>query len=221
MSALDQRGIDNKMIALDGTPTKQNLGADPRPGDIKYRDVNGDGEINSDDYVPIGYGVIPEINYGFGFSLGYKGFDASIFFNGVGNVTRIIGGNNLYGGAASNALVQGQVFADVTKRSWSVTHTADAEYPRFALASPANNLVPSTFWQKDMSFLRLKNAEIGYSFPKKLTKQMHLSALRVYIQGANLLLFSKFKLWDPELSSSYGNVYPMTRNVSMGVNVNF
>jgi len=69
--------------------------------------------------------------------------------------------------------------------------------------------------------LRLKNAELGYTFPKKWTKKAGISTLRVYLQGVNLLTFSKFKLWDPELESSYGNVYPLTRNVSLGVNINF
>ena len=192
-----------------------------QPGDIKYRDINGDGKVDADDYVAIGYTTMPEINYGFGFSMNFKGFDASVFFSGVANVTRIIGGNNLYGGAASNALVQGQIFSDVALNSWSVNHQADAPYPRFSLAVPSNNLVPSTYWQKDMSFLRLKNAEIGYTIPKKVLKQLHLSAVRVFVQGVNLLTFSEFKLWDPELSSSYGNVYPLTKNISMGLNVNF
>ena len=212
-------GLFMSQEEIDAWPT-QTFGT-VQPGDIKYRDINGDGQVDADDYVPIGYSVMPEINYGFGLSLNYKGWDASVFFSGVGHVTRIIGGNNLYGGAASNALVQGQVFADVTEKSWSVTHSADAEYPRFSLAVPANNIVPSTYWQKDMSFLRLKNAEIGYTLPKKWIQKIGMSSMRVYAQGANLLTFSKFKLWDPELNSSYGNVYPLTRNVSIGLNINF
>ena len=191
------------------------------PGDIKYRDINGDGQVDAYDVVSIGYTSVPEINYGFGLSLGWKGIDASVFFSGMAHVTRIIGGYNLYGGAATNVKVQGQIFADVAEKSWSVTHTADAEYPRFATETPANNLRASTFWQKDMSFLRLKNAELGYTLPKKMTERAGLSAVRVYMQGVNLLTFSKFKLWDPELSSSYGNVYPLTRNVSLGLNLNF
>ena len=139
----------------------------------------------------------------------------------MAHVTRIIGGYNLYGGAATNVKVQVLIFADVAEKSWSVIHTADAEYPRFATETPANNLRASTFWQKDMSFLRLKNAELGYTLPKKMTERAGLSAVRVYMQGVNLLTFSKFKLWDPELSSSYGNVYPLTRNVSLGLNLNF
>ena len=191
------------------------------PGDIKYRDINGDGQVDAYDVVAIGYTSVPEINYGFGISLGWKGIDASVFFSGMSHVTRIIGGYNLYGGAATNVKVQGQIFADVAEKSWSVTHQPDAEYPRFATETPANNLRASTFWQKDMSFLRLKNAELGYTLPRNWTKKAGISTIRIYLQGVNLLTFSQFKLWDPELSSSYGNVYPLTRNVSLGLNLNF
>ena len=191
------------------------------PGDIKYRDINGDCIGNDFDKVAIGYTTIPEINYGFGLSLGWKGIDASVFFSGMAHVTRIIGGYNLYGGAATNVLIQGQIFADVAEKSWSVTHDPHAEYPRFSVETPANNQIASTYWQKDMSFLRLKNAELGYTFPKKWTQKAGISTARIYLQGVNLLTFSRFKLWDPELESAYGNVYPLTRNVSLGLNLNF
>ena len=204
---------------IDIWPT-QTFGA-VAPGDIKYRDVNGDGIVDNYDKVPIGYTSVPEINYGFGLSASWKGVDVSVFFSGMDHVTRIIGGKNLYGGAATNVKVQGQIFADVAERSWSVNPSPDAAYPRFASETPKNNLEPSTFWQKDMGFLRLKNAELGYTLPRKWTKKAGISTARIYLQGVNLLTFSQFKLWDPELSSSYGNVYPLTRNVSLGVNLNF
>lgn len=212
-------GLFMSQEEIDAWPT-QTFGA-VQPGDIKYRDVNGDGQVDAYDVVPIGYTSIPEINYGFGLSLSWKGVDASVFFSGMAHVTRIIGGYNLYGGAASNVKVQGQIFADVAEKSWSVTHSPDAEYPRFSTETAANNLRASTFWQKDMSFLRLKNAEIGYTFPKKWTSKIKMSTLRIYVQAVNLATFSHFKLWDPELESSYGNVYPLTRNVSFGLNINF
>ena len=219
-----QRGLIAEGIFMDqeeiDTWPKQTFG-EVQPGDIKYRDINGDGQVDDYDVVAIGYTTVPEINYGFGLSLGWKGFDASVFFSGMDHVTRIIGGYNLYGGAASNVLVQGQIFADVAEKSWSVTHDPHAEYPRFSTETPTNNQRASTFWQKDMSFLRLKNAELGYTLPKKWTKPIGISTVRIYLQGVNLLTFSKFKLWDPELSSSYGNVYPLTKNVSLGLNLNF
>ena len=212
-------GLFSSQEEIDAWPT-QTFGA-VQPGDIKYRDINGDGQVDAYDVVPIGYTSVPEINYGFGISLSWKGVDASVFFSGMAHVTRIIGGYNLYGGAATNVLVQGQIFADVAEKSWSVTGDPNAEYPRFSTETPANNLRASTYWQKDMSFLRLKNAELGYTFPKKYTKRLNISTTRVYLQGVNLLTFSKFKLWDPELESSYGNVYPLTKNVSLGLNMNF
>ena len=119
----------------------------------------------------IGYTTVPEINYGFGVSLGWKGLDVSVFFSGVGHVTRIIGGYNLYGGASSY-IRQGQIFADVAKNRWSLANPdPNAKYPRMSTTRMENNLQKSTYWQRDMSFLRLKNAEIGYTLPKAWTRR--------------------------------------------------
>ena len=192
-----------------------------QPGDIKYKDINGDGQVDQYDMVAIGYTTIPEINYGFGLSLGYKGFDASVFFSGVGHVSRQIGGSNLYG-ASSSPQLTGQVFKDVAKNHWTVENPdINAPYPRLGTTRSNNNVQTSDYWTRDMSFLRLKNAEIGYTLPKRVTKKAGISALRVYVAGTNLLTFSNFKLWDPELDTAYGTRYPITRNVSLGLNINF
>ena len=199
---------------------KQDFGT-VRVGDIKYRDINGDGVVNTFDRVAIGYTTVPEINYGFGVSLGWKGLDFSVFFSGVANVTRIIGGYNLYG-MASNYIRQGQIFADVAENRWSLANPdPNAKYPRMSTTRMENNLQASTYWLRDMSFLRLKNAEIGYTLPKAWTKKAGLSTVRVYVQGVNLLTFSDFDLWDPELEASYGNQYPTVRTVTVGLNLNF
>ena len=191
------------------------------PGDIKYRDINGDGVVNTYDKVTIGYTVVPEINYGFGVSLGFKGFDASVFFSGVGHVTRIITGNNLFG-ATADIKYEGQIFADVARNRWTPDNPdPNAPYPRLSLEKVTNNQQASTYWQKDMSFMRLKNAELGYTLPKNLTKKMGLSTTRIYLQGVNLLTFSKFKLWDPELATANGSAYPNIRSYSIGLNLNF
>ena len=184
-------------------------------------DINGDGVVNTFDKVAIGYTLVPEINYGFGASLKWKGIDVSVFFSGVGHVTRIIGGYNLYGGA-SNYIRQGQIFADVAENRWSLANPdPNAKYPRMSTTRMENNLQKSTYWQRDMSFLRLKNAEIGYTLPKAWTKKAGLSTVRFYLQGVNLLTFSDFDLWDPELEADYGNQYPTVRTVTLGVNLNF
>ena len=191
------------------------------PGDIKYRDINNDGVVDVYDKVAIGYTTIPEINYGFGISLGWKGIDASVFFSGVAHVTRIINGNNLFG-ATADIKYEGQIFADVARNRWTPENpNVNAPYPRLSLENVTNNQQASTYWQRDMSFLRLKNAEIGYTLPKSLTQKAGLSTTRVYIQGVNLLTISKFKLWDPELATSNGSAYPNIRSLSLGINLNF
>ena len=212
-------GLFKDQADIDSWPV-QTFG-DVQPGDIKYKDINGDGQVDQYDMVAIGYTTIPEINYGFGLSLGYKGFDASVFFSGVDHVSRQIGGSNLYG-ASSSPQLTGQVFKDVAKNHWTVENPdTNAPYPRLGTTRSNNNVQTSDYWTRDMSFLRLKNAEIGYTLPKRMTKKAGISALRVYVAGTNLLTFSNFKLWDPELDTAYGTRYPITRNVSLGLNINF
>ena len=213
-------GLFTSQEEIDNWP-KQEYG-EVRVGDIKYRDINGDGKVNNYDMVKIGYSVVPEITYGFGLSLNWKGIDASVFFSGVDHVTRIISGNNLFGGATTSVRQEGQVFADVALNAWTTKNqNPNAAYPRQSLSGAENNRQASTFWQKDMSFLRLKNAEIGYTLPKKWTNKIKMKTLRIYVSGVNLATFSKFKLWDPEVTATNGNAYPTTRNISVGLNVNF
>jgi len=190
-----------------------------KPGDIKYKDINGDGEVNVFDYVGIGYSPIPELNYGFGVSTAYKGIDLSLFFHGVGNVSRMIGGTAITG-PNSNILVEGQIYADVAEKRWRPNNPdPNAEYARLSLAYNENNGQSSTFYMRDMTFLRLKNAELGYTFPSHWYKQAGFSSVRLYMQGVNLFTFSKFKLWDPELSTGDGRSYPQMKVFNLGVNV--
>lgn len=206
------------------TSPKQNFGT-VRPGDIKYKDINGDGVIDAYDKVAIGRTDVPEINYGFGASIGWRGFDLSLFFQGVGNVTNFISGSPIYG-QSGNILVLGQIYSDVADNRWSLSNPdPNAKYPRLSMALNENNRQNSTYNQRDMSFLRLKNAEFGYTVPRKITSRIGLSTVRFYIQGLNLLTFSKFNLWDPEISegfdnANYGKKYPQMRVVNFGLNVN-
>ena len=212
-------GLFESYEEIEAWPTQQ-FGS-VQPGDIKYRDINGDCVVNTYDKVAIGYTVVPEINYGFGVSLGWKGFDASVFFSGVSHVTRIITGNNLFG-ATADIKYEGQIFADVAERRWTPSNPdVNAPYPRLSLENVTNNQMASTFWQKDMSFLRLKNAEFGYTLPKKLVQKIGLATTRIYLQGGNLLTFSRFKLWDPEVATANGSAYPNIKSYSVGINLNF
>ena len=101
------------------------------------------------------------------------------------------------------------------------TENPNAKFPRLTYGENKNNNRASTFWLADGRYLRLKNVEIGYTLPKHIYKRLGMSSIRVYAQGVNLLTFSKFKLWDPELDSNYGNIYPQMRTITLGLNLNF
>ncbi len=189
-------------------------------GDIKYKDVNKDGQITSLDMVPIGFPTVPEINYGFGFSMGYKGFDVSAFFQGSARSSFWMGGSS--GPSAVQPFVDGKqimkVFAD---NHYSLENPEIyALWPRLSTISQSNNMQRSTWWLNDGSFLRLKQAEIGWSIPARVVQKMHMQNFRIYFSGSNLLLLSKFKLWDVEMGGN-GLGYPLQRTLNLGVNINF
>lgn len=210
-------GLFESYADIENSPV-QKFG-DVQPGDVKYKDINGDGVIDSYDFVAIGRTHIPEISYGAGVSMGWKGADLSLFFQGVENVTRILSGNPVVGPSGS-ILVNGQIFSDLADNRWTAANPdPQAKYPRLHLAYNENNRHHSTLFQRDMSFLRLKQAELGYTLPENFTEKAKMSTVRVYVQAVNLFTFSKFKLWDPELSTSYGAIYPQMKTINFGLNI--
>ena len=192
-------------------------------GDIKYRDVNGDGKISDLDYVPIGHPTIPEINYGFGASIGFRSWDVSMFFQGSARQSFWIDSyrtapfiNTMSGVIGSNALLQ--AYAD---SYWSESNRDPyALWPRLSNTNVSNNNRTNTWFMQDATFIRLKSAELGYTLPKSLSDQLKMSNFRVYVSGLNLLSFSGFKLWDPEMAGN-GLGYPVQRVFNLGLNVNF
>lgn len=211
---------------IDNSP--QQMFGEYRVGDIKYKDVNGDGKIDTYDQVAIGYTDLPEITYGFGLTAKWKGFDASVFFQGVAHTSVYLNGTSLYAFSSNND-ERSAIYEDIYKYSWKTTNTpeqnAAAKYPRLsygAEAGSSNNHQSSTLWLRDRNFLRLKNAEIGYALPKNLLNKTFIKSLRIYVAGTNLLTFSKFKLWDPELlDTTDGSKYPNNTTVTFGINANF
>lgn len=193
---------------------------DVMPGDIKYKDINGDGIINNDDIVPIGATTRPNLIYGLGLSATWKGFDFNLHFQGAGKSHFFIDGFTVYpfvNGEWGNILEE---MANANRWILGVNEDPNAEYPRLSYGGNANNYRPSTYWLRDGSYLRLKTLEMGYSLPKALTSRLRLEKLRLHIIGQNLLTFSKFKLWDPEMGSSNGMKYPLGKTVTFGLTVN-
>ena len=185
-------------------------------GDIKYTDIDKNGKIDDADIVPIGNPTVPEIVYGFGFSMGYKGFDFSAFFQGVANESFWINASS-----TSPFVNDAQMLKAYADSYWSEENqNLFAIWPRLSPTVHSNNVVRSTWFMRDGSFLRLKQMEFGYTLPRKWTEKMRMSSLRLYMSGSNLLLFSKFKLWDVEMAGE-GLGYPIQRVFNIGLNLSF
>lgn len=200
----------------------------PQPGDIRYVDLNGDGVINTNDRKAIGYRDIPEIYYGFGASVEWRGIDFAVFFKGVDHVSlnMISQAKLLMTGITSTdgRPETSNMISDLYGNYWT-PERPNAKYPRLTyLNESTNNTQVSDFWTRDASYISLQNVELGWTLPAKWTARMRMSALRVYLQGQNLLRFSKFDLWDPNLTGSGGATvfsYPTTRVISFGISASF
>lgn len=215
--------IDDEEVA--NSPVQFGAGPeDVRAGDIKYRDINGDGVINSDDQVPLGYPTQPEIIYGFGSTFGYKRFDFSFYFQGSARSTFFINPWNVSPFYRNNSGPNGQAYENGLLKSIAESHWSEdnrdlyALWPRLSTYGVGNNNVNSTWWMRDGSFLRLKSVDLGYTF--KDSKKYGLKAPRVYFSATNLFLISNFKLWDVEMGGN-GLGYPIQAVYSLGATLNF
>ena len=196
-----------------------------QPGDIKYKDVNGDGIVDDGDRVAIGATDTPSLIYGLGVSVSWRGFDLNLHFQGAGKYTFLINSG------AVNAFRDGRwgnILQGITDNRWissdisgtKETENPNAPYPRLSYGYNLNNQQSSSFWLRNGRFLRLKNLDIGYTLPKPMVNTIHLESVRIYISGQNLITWSPFKLWDPELDSSQrGQIYPITRSFTAGIQI--
>ncbi|MDD3062178.1 MAG: SusC/RagA family TonB-linked outer membrane protein, partial [Massilibacteroides sp.] len=190
-----------------------------RPGDIKYVDIDGDGAVTDMDEVALKGTTDPQLIYGFGMNVGYQNFDFNLFLQGNGKTYRFIGGSGFMPGSSMGAMYN--VFENYQDRWIPENPSQNVFYPRLTYGQNENNSKNSTWWLRDMSMLRVKDVEVGYRFPKAWINRYGVKALRLYLKGSNLLTFSKFKMWDPELATSNGMKYPIMKSISVGVDVNF
>lgn len=196
---------------------QQTFGA-VRPGDVKYKDINGDGVISIDDEVPIGYSNLPEINYGFGFQIDWKRLDFGMFFRGQDRVSYTLGGAYI---PFNQGVGKGNLFVEALDR-WTVENpNAEAQYPRIANGTSANNWQSSTRTIYDGSFLRLTDVELGYSMNPNFLQRLKVSNLRIYALANNVATFSSWKMWDPETGSADGRNYPLQRKFNFGFRATF
>ncbi|MGE9311061.1 SusC/RagA family TonB-linked outer membrane protein [Niabella sp. CJ426] len=223
---VDDNEAINSPIQFGGTPGIAN-GGSYGGGDIKYRDVNGDGVINNQDMVPIGLPTSPEIIYGFGGTIAYKSFDFSFFFQGSARSSFFINSENIapfvFNGGSQNALLK--VVAD---SYWSEENrNLYALWPRLSQNFVVNNSrersdinETSTWWMRNGSFLRFKNVELGFNPKPSLIRKFGLNTMRVYVNATNLAVWSNFKMWDPEMGGS-GLGYPIQSAYNFGLQIGF
>lgn len=201
---VDQADIDNSLPQQFG-PVKA--------GDIKYKDMNGDKVINSDDRVAMGYNsTCPEIYYSFSLGLEWKGLGFSAQFQGVGNYTAILSGT-YYHPLVDNTTISNYVY----RNRWT-PETPNARFPRLTTETVDNNLQTSSLWLADRSFLKLRNCEVYYKLPSSWLNRFYVKNAKVYVRGVDLLCFDSIDQLDPEAMNSS---YPATRSIHVGLSVGF
>ena len=205
---------EDDIINLDAFP---NPNFDVQPGDVRFRDLNGDNQINDYDQTVIGYPDYPEINYSISGGLEYKGIDFSFLFNGVANCSREMGGTWRFnfGVTSDRGLLNW-----MAENDWTPETAATAQSPRMSIESGNYNARRSALWLRSANYVRLKNIELGYSFAPNSLKRLGISQMRVYSSGYDLLTFSKLKIFDPEQSTN-SQMYPLIEIINLGVNVTF
>ena len=194
-----------------------------KAGDIKYKDLNNDGQIDAYDQTYISRGDVPTTVYGFGFTVGWKDLSVGMMFQGVAGAERVLNGSSINpfnGGGGS-----GHLYSNIDDRWTEENPDQNAFYPRLSYGSETtssiNNFQKSTWWVRNMNFLRLKTLQLSYNLPKPWVNKVHLKNAAVYVMGTNLFTLSRFKLWDPELNTDNGASYPNTTSYSVGINFTF
>ena len=209
---IDQEDILNSPEQFNGLSSNENAYL---PGDIKYKDLNGDGKISEIDKAPIGDPFVPEIVYGFGASMGYKNIDFSFFFQGAAKSSFFIQPTNI-----APFINERNALNIISDNHWSENNPDPyAFWPRLSTEEVNNNNQDSTWWLRDGDFLRLKSIELGYTLPEQWLKIKNLRT-RFYASGLNLFTISKFNLWDNEMGGN-GLGYPPQRVMNLGLQINF
>jgi TonB-linked SusC/RagA family outer membrane protein len=207
--------IDDKDVANSAYQTGIN-----KAGDIKYKDLNGDGKIDTYDQGPIGYGSFPEIVYGFGPTISWKGLSIAAWFKGISNVDISLNGDGLQ--PFSQGGERGNLLAQITDRWTPDNPNPRPFYPRLTYGNDNMNYANSTWWVKNGAFIRLQTVQLTYDFARsKWLKYAGMSNLSLYFIGYNLWTMSKFDLWDVELGDGKGAQYPLTKTFNFGIKCSF
>ena len=190
----------------------------PNPGDVKYKDLNGDHQITDKDIAAIGNPVYPLLNSGFNAGFSYKNFDFSMTWVGATKTSRLLQEvfREPFGATNDRSLMQYMI-----DDAWTSEKGNSAKAPALSFKSKGNNYKDSDLWLRDASYIRLKNVEIGYTVPKSIIQKAHIQTLRFYATGYNLLTLDKLKIVDPESNPSSTSAYPVVMVINLGMNLTF
>lgn len=212
-SGLEAIGFFNDESDIINSP-KQAF-SDVKPGDIKYRDQNGDGIVNEYDKISMGYSTrLPEIYYGFGLGFDYKGFGVHADFQGLANYTVTTQVNSIYWPLYGNNKT---VSTHYLENRWT-PENKNAKYPRLTTLANENNFRNNSIWMENGAYLKLRNIEVFYNLPASTCKALFLSDIRVFVKGKDLFTKDHVKIMDPEMVSVY---YPTSKAYLIGVNIEF
>ena len=206
---LESLGFFKDQADVDASPLQ--IFSPAHPGDIKYKDQNGDGIVNTNDYVPTGYTTVPQITATLESGLKFKGFDLNFLFQAVTHRSVYLNGN--YYQAFQN---NGQI-SSVALGRWTPATSETATYPRLSAVNDITNFQPSSFWQRDGSFIKLRSIELGYNLTGEFVKKIHLNSARFFINGTDLFSLDHMYFTDPENLSGY----PAVRTCSIGARIQF
>jgi hypothetical protein len=206
---LEAIGFFKDQSDVDASPLQ--IFSPAHPGDIKYKDQNGDGIVNTNDYVPTGYTTVPQITATLESGFKFKGFDFNFLIQGVTNRSVYLTGN--YYQAFQN---NGQI-SSVAMGRWTPETAGTATYPRLSAVNDITNFQPSSFWQRDGSFIKLRSVELGYNLASEFVKKIHLTSARFFINGTDLFSLDHMDFTDPENLSGY----PSVSTYSIGVRIQF
>lgn len=211
-------GFFESQEEIDNSP-EQTFMSTIRPGDIKYEDINEDGQIDTYDRVPIGFGRTPEIMFGLSGTVAYKGFDISVIFTGAANTHTFLDTEGMY--PFMLEYPNFNIMREYYDNRWvEGQDNSKAKYPAVINGNNPNNYQTNTLYMRDASYIKLKNAEIGYDLPETLTNRISVENIRVFINATNLLCFDKLKIIDPESNFGTGG-YPQQRVLNFGTQFDF
>lgn len=209
-------GIFESQDEIDQAPEQV---GDVRPGDLRFKDLNGDHRIDQYDRQSIGYGAYPEMIYGFGITATWKNVTVGAFFQGAENVDVILSGEGFV--PFQQGSERGNLLANIGERWTEDNPNPNAFYPRLSYGLLNDNYATNTWFMKDASYLRLKTLQVGYDLPGQWLKRTGVAGARLFFIGYNLLTFSDFNLWDVELGGGRGSQYPLMKTYSVGIDFNF